>query len=140
MEGRCSINEHAKKNLSCRVSALDIEGIDYLLYQDPKPEFALIKASISDENGNLSLQDEGIRGTVLSIAQAVEARPRQGAVVARIRWITKAGTMNPRDVDVPGPLINNVIIAPKEYHWQSATIEYDPRISYKVMPPVTDAY
>ncbi len=132
------LNEHAKKNLSCRVSVLDIEGIDYLLYQAPKPEFALIRASISDENGNLSLQDEGIRGTVLSIAQAVKARPRQGAVVAQIRWITKAGTMNPRDVDVPGPLINNVVIAPKEYHWQSATIEYDPRISYKVMPPITE--
>ena len=56
------LNERAKKNLSCRVSVLDIEGTDYLLYQAPKPEFALIRASISDENGNLSLQDEGIRG------------------------------------------------------------------------------
>ena len=45
--------------------------------------------------------------------------------------------MNPRDVDVPGPLVNYVIVAPKEYHWQSGTIEYDPRISYKVVPPIT---
>lgn len=132
------LNERAKKNLSCRVSVLDIHGTDYLLYQAPKPEFALIRASVSDEKGNLSMQDEGIRGTVLSIAQAAKARPRQGAVVAQVRWITKAGTMNPRDVDVPGPLVNNVVVAPKEYHWQSATIEYDPRISYKVMPPINE--
>lgn len=132
------LNERAKKNLSCRVSVLDIQGTDYLLYQAPKPEFALIRASVSDEKGNLSMQDEGIRGTVLSIAQAAKARPRQGAVVAQVRWITKAGTINPRDVDVPGPLVNNVVVAPKEYHWQSATIEYDPRISYKVMPPINE--
>ena len=132
------LNERAKKNLSCRVSVLDIQGTDYLLYQAPKPEFALIRASVSDEKGNLSLQDEGIRGTVLSIAQAAKSRPCQGAVVAQVRWITKDSTINPREVDVPGPLVNNVVVAPKEYHWQSATIEYDPRISYKVMPPINE--
>jgi propionate CoA-transferase len=132
------LNERAKNKLSCRVSVLDIEKTDYLLYQAPKPEFALIRASISDEKGNLSLQDEGTRGTVLSIAQAAKSRPSPGMVIAQVRWITKAGTMNPRDIDVPGPLVNNIVISPKEYHWQSATIEYDPRISYKVMPPINE--
>lgn len=132
------LNERAKNKLSCRVSVLDIEKTDYLLYQAPKPEFALIRASISDEKGNLSLQDEGTRGTVLSIAQAAKSRPSPGMVIAQVRWITKAGTMNPRDIDVPGPLVNSIVIAPKEYHWQSATIEYDPRISYKVMPPINE--
>jgi|SRR5215467_7095485 acyl CoA:acetate/3-ketoacid CoA transferase len=132
------LNERAKDKLSCRVSVLDIEKTDYLLYQAPKPEFALIRASISDEKGNLSLQDEGTRGTVLSIAQAAKSRPSPGTVIAQVRWITKAGTINPRDIDVPGPLVNNIVIAPKEYHWQSATIEYDPRISYKIMPPINE--
>ena len=132
------LNERAKNKLSCKVSVLDIEKTDYLLYQAPKPEFALIRASISDEKGNLSLRDEGTRGTVLSIAQAAKSRPGPGMVIAQVRWITKAGTMNPRDVDVPGPLVNSIVIAPKEYHWQSATIEYDPRISYRVMPPIDE--
>jgi propionate CoA-transferase len=133
-----ALNERAKKNASCRVSVFDIEGVDYLLYQAPKPDYALIRASISDENGNLSLQDEGLRGTVLSIAQAAKARPQQGTVIAQVRWLTRSGTINPRDVDVPGPLVNYVVFAPKEYHWQSGTIEYDPRISYKIMPPISE--
>jgi acyl CoA:acetate/3-ketoacid CoA transferase len=132
-----ALNESAKRNASCKVSVLDIGGVDYLLYQAPKPEFALIRASIADENGNLSLQDEGLRGTVLSIAQAAKARPQQGTVISQVRWITKSGAINPRDVDIPGPLVNYVIVAPKEYHWQSGTIEYDPRISYKVIPSMT---
>jgi propionate CoA-transferase len=133
-----ALNEHAKRNASCKVSVLDIEGVDYLLFQAPKPAYALIRSSISDENGNLSLQDDGLRGSVLSIAQATKARPRQGTVIAQVRWLTRTGTINPRDVDVPGPLVNYVVIAPKEYHWQSATIEYDPRISYKIIPPITE--
>jgi propionate CoA-transferase len=132
-----ALNESAKRNASCKVSVLDIGGVDYLLYQAPKPDYALIRASISDENGNLSLQDEGLRGTVLSIAQAAKARPQQGTVISQVRWITKSGAINPRDVDVPGPLVDYVVVAPKEYHWQSGTIEYDPRISYKVIPPMT---
>jgi acyl CoA:acetate/3-ketoacid CoA transferase len=132
-----ALNESAKRNASCKVSVLDIGGVDYLLYQAPKPDFALIRASIADENGNLSLQDEGLRGTVLSIAQAAKARPQQGTVISQVRWITKSGAINPRDVDIPGPLVNYVIVAPKEYHWQSGTIEYDPRISYKVIPSMT---
>ena len=84
------------------------------------------------------MEDEGLRGTVLSIVQAAKARPHQGTVIAQVRWITKFGTNNPRNVDVPGPLVNYVIVAPKEYHWQSGTIEYDPRISYKIIPPMTE--
>jgi acyl CoA:acetate/3-ketoacid CoA transferase len=133
-----ALNELAKRNVSCKVSVIDIGGEDYLLYQAPKPNYAMIRASVSDENGNLSLQDEGIRGTVLSIAQAAKAGPNQGKVIAQIRWITKSGTINPRDVDVPGPLVNYIVISPKEYHWQCGSIEYDPRLSYKIIPPSTE--
>jgi acyl CoA:acetate/3-ketoacid CoA transferase len=46
------------------------------------------------------MEDEGLRGTVLSIAQAAKARPYQGTVIAQVRWLTKYCTINPRDVDV----------------------------------------
>jgi acyl CoA:acetate/3-ketoacid CoA transferase len=133
-----ALNEKGHKKGLCKVSILDIEGEDYLLYQAPKPNYALIRSSVSDENGNLSLQDEGIRGTVLNIAQATKSRPNQGKVYSQIRWLTKSGTINPRDVDIPGPLVDCVVVAPKEYHWQSGTIEYDPRISYRIMPSISE--
>jgi acyl CoA:acetate/3-ketoacid CoA transferase len=46
--------------------------------------------------------------------------------------------MSPRDVDIPGPLVDFIIVAPRQYHWQGATMEYDPRISFRVVPPITD--
>ena len=134
------LNQQARKDGPCKVSLLDIEGTDYLLYQAPKPDYALIRASISDEYGNLSSREEGIRGTILSIAQAAKARPHSGTVIAQVRWLTKSGTISPRDVDVPGPLVNHVVVSPRDYHWQSGTIEYDLRLSYKVTPSITEGW
>ena len=134
------LNQRARKDGPCKVSLLDIEGTDYLLYQAPKPDYALIRASISDEYGNLSLREEGLKGTILSIAQAAKARPHAGTVIAQVRWLSKSGTISPRDVDVPGPLVIHVVVSPKEYHWQSGNIEYDLRLSYKVIPPITGSW
>ena len=133
-----ALNKMGSDNMFCRISVIDIGEDEYLLYQAPKPDYALIRATIADENGNLSMEDEGIRGTVLGIAQAAKARPKQGIVAAQARWVTKSWTMNPREVDIPGPLVDYVVISPKQYHWQAGTIEYDPRISYRIVPPITE--
>jgi propionate CoA-transferase len=132
-----ALNPKGIKKMSCKISIIDIDDQEYLLYQAPKPDYALIRATTADENGNLSMEDEGIRGTVLGIAQATKARPNQGTVYAQVRRLTKSFTINPRDVDVPGPLVDNVIISPQKYHWQSGSIKYDPRISYRTVPPIT---
>jgi len=132
-----ALNPKGVKKMSCKISVIDIDDQEYLLYQAPKPDYALIRATTADENGNLSMEDEGIRGTVLGIAQATKARPNQGTVYAQVRRLTKSFTINPRDVDVPGPLVDNVIISPQKYHWQSGSIKYDPRISYRTVPPIT---
>lgn len=133
-----ALNEMAARKMSCKINIINIENQDYLLYQAPKPDYALIRATTADESGNLSMEDEGIRGTVLAIAQATKARPNQGTVIAQTRWLTKMSTINPRDVDIPSPLVDYIIISPQKYHWQSGTIEYDPRISYRTIPPITE--
>lgn len=133
-----ALNEMATRKMSCKINIINIENQDYLLYQAPKPDYALIRATTADESGNLSMEDEGIRGTVLAIAQATKARPNQGTVFAQTRWLTKMSTINPRDVDIPSPLVDYIIISPQKYHWQSGTIEYDPRISYRTIPPITE--
>ena len=133
-----ALNEMASRKSSCKIDIINIENEDYLLYRAPKPDYALIRATTADESGNLSMEDEGIRGTVLAIAQATKARPNQGTVFAQTRWLTKMSTINPRDVDIPSPLVDYIIISPQKYHWQSGTIEYDPRISYRTIPPITE--
>jgi acyl CoA:acetate/3-ketoacid CoA transferase len=133
-----ALNPSAGKRKTCKISVIIIESQEYLLYRAPKPDYALIRATTADENGNMSMEEEGIRGTVLGIAQATKARPNQGIVFAQVRRLTKSFTINPRDVDIPGPLVDYLIISPQKYHWQSGTIVYDPRISYQTVPPITE--
>ena len=130
-----ALNELGKLHSSCKVEIIKIDDEDYLFYKAPKPNFALIRASFADEMGNISMKEEGIRGTVLSIAQATKAKPTHGKVVCQVRWITKSGTINPRDVDIPFPLIDHIVISPAEYHWQTGSIAYDPRISNEIVSP-----
>src|SRR6476659_868183 len=131
-----ALNELGKSKQSCNIELLNIDNEDYLLYKAPKPNCALIRTSIADEMGNLSTQEEGIRGTVLSIAQATKARPNPGKVISQVRWITKAGTINPRHVDVPFPLVDHIVISPIEYHWQTGSVAYDPRLSNEIVSPM----
>ena len=131
-----ALNELGKSKLSCDIEVIPIDGEDYLLYKAPKPNCALIRTSIADEMGNLSTQEEGIRGTVLSIAQATKARPNQGKVISQVRWITKTGTINPRHVDVPFPLVDHIVVSPIEYHWQTGSVAYDPRLSNQIVSPM----
>ena len=128
------LNESGRRNASCKVSTINIDKDEYLLYQAPKPDYAFIRATTGDENGNLSVEDEGIRGTILGIAQAAKAQPKQGLVIAQVKGIAKSYRINPRDVEVPGPLVDCIVVSPDQYHWQMATARYDPRISYKEFP------
>ncbi len=131
-----AMNNKARSSMTCRVELINIGGEEYLFYKAPKPKVALIRGTTSDVSGNLSLEDEGIRGTVLNIAQAVKARPDPGVVIAQVRWITERMSLNPRSVEVPGPLIDYVVRAPRERHWQSGSFEYDPRACHRVIPPL----
>ena len=135
-----ALNELGKSKKSCNIELLSIDCEDYLLYKAPKPNCAIIRTSIADEMGNLSTQEEGIRGTVLSIAQATKARPNPGKVISQVRWITKAGTINPRHVDVPFPLVDHIVISPLEYHWQTGSVAYDPRLSNQIVSPLINDF
>lgn len=132
-----AMNELAKERRTCRVSLLNIDGREYLFYEAPKPNVSLIRGTTADEMGNIAMEKEGILGTVLAIAQAAKAQPNPGTVIAQVEREARLGSLNPKDVRVPGPLVDYVVIAPPEYHWQSGTIKFDPRVSGTIIPPIT---
>lgn len=128
------LNELARKRRTCKVHLIKIDGNEYLFYQAPKPQVALIRGTTSDEIGNITMEKEGIFGTVLGITQATKAQPNPGIVIAQVERISRFGSLHPQLVRVPGPLVDYVVISPPEYHWQSGSIEFDPRISGTIIP------
>ncbi|GAB6945345.1 acyl CoA:acetate/3-ketoacid CoA transferase [Vulcanisaeta sp. JCM 14467] len=125
------MNELARERRTCRVELVSIGGEEYLLYDCPKPRVGFIRGSTADEFGNLTMTDEAIYGSVLAITQAVKAQPNPGIVIAQVLYVSRF--VNPRDVHVPGPLIDYVVTSPPEHHTQSASIDYDPSVCGRVV-------
>jgi propionate CoA-transferase len=124
-KGGGKLNRLAASKNTCSVKRILVDNQEYLLYEAPKPTVALIRATTADRRGNLTMEDEAIRGTVLNIAQAAKAHPDPGTVLAQVRRLTKEES-GPRAVEVPGPLVDFVVVSPNAYHWQVGSTVYDP--------------
>ncbi|WP_457753719.1 acyl CoA:acetate/3-ketoacid CoA transferase [Thermococcus sp.] len=129
------LNDLAKEKKRCKVQPIEINGDEYLLYTAPKPNVAFIRGTTSDEIGNITTEREGAFTDILNMTQAAKSLPNPGIVIAQVERIARFGSLHPQDVKVPAPLVDYVVIAPKEYHKQSANIQYDPRISGEIIPP-----
>ena len=130
-----ALNDLAKERRTARTEVVEVDGREYLMYKAPQPDAALIRGSRADDYGNISLDEEGVLGPVLQIAQAAKAKGRKGLVIAQILYPVRSGTIEPKKVVVPGPIVDYIVQAPPDKHWQSASIQYDPRISGQVLVP-----
>lgn len=106
------------------VRLVEFEGKEWLFYPPPQIDIALIRGSVADEGGNVTLEKEGMLLEQLSIAQAV--RRCGGKVIVQVERIVQTGSLHPRQVKVPGALVDYVVIARPENHMQSISTAYDP--------------
>lgn len=131
-QGGGRMNDAAKDDL---IELIHIDGEEWLLYKAPKKiDVAIIRGTVADENGNISMYKEGYKLGQLSAAEA--ARATGGIVICQVERIVKAGTLNPRLVEVPGILVDYVYVAKPEYHWQTAASVYNPVFSGEVKVPM----
>lgn len=134
-ESGCYINDKSKEKKRIAQEIILIDGQEFIFFKGPQPDFSLIRGTTADEIGNMSMEKEGIYGSVFSIAQAAKAMPKRGMVFAQVERIAKFGTLNPKAVHVPGPLIDYVVVSPEMYSWQGGNLEFDPGISGTIIPP-----
>ncbi|MCP4385195.1 MAG: 3-oxoacid CoA-transferase [Hyphomicrobiales bacterium] len=113
------------------VELVTIGNGDYLLYRSIPIDVAVIRATTADENGNVTMEDEAYFGENFSIAAA--ARRRGGVVICQVQRLTTAGTLNGKQVKVPGALIDYVVEAPDQR--QTYETAYDPAYAGLVRRP-----
>ncbi|MEK4005254.1 acyl CoA:acetate/3-ketoacid CoA transferase [Paenibacillus sp. FSL H3-0333] len=116
------------------VKVIELEGEEWLFYKTFPIQIALIRGTVADENGNLTLEKEGLHMEVLPIAQAV--RNSGGIVIAQVETVAKNGTLNPKDVKVPGILVDYLVVSTPENHYQTENTQYNPAFSGHVKVPV----
>jgi propionate CoA-transferase len=67
---------------------------------------------------------------VLAIAMAVHNS--DGLVIAQVERIAERGSLNPRQVKIPGILVDCVVVAKPEHHWQTFSVQYDAAFSGEI--------
>ncbi|MEK3722469.1 acyl CoA:acetate/3-ketoacid CoA transferase [Paenibacillus sp. FSL H8-0034] len=104
------------------VEVLEIDNKEYLRYKPIKIDVAFIRATTADEKGNLTMEHEAVFGENLSIATA--ARRTGGIVIAQVERLTKNGTLQGKQVKVPGILVDYIVIDKEP--WQTYVTKFDP--------------
>lgn len=94
------------------VECMTIRDREYLFYPSFKIDVAIIRGTTADEQGNITMEGEGLYAETLSAAQA--ARNCGGVVIAQVRNLVKAGTLDPRNVKVPGVVVDAVVVHPDQ--------------------------
>jgi propionate CoA-transferase len=115
---------------------VNFAGEEYLWYKPFPIHVGLIRGTVADERGNLSTEKEGAALEALQVAEAV--RNCGGIVIAQAEYLAKAGSIHAKAVEVPGVLVDYVVISknPQEWHMQSEGVYYQPAFSGHVKVPL----
>lgn len=116
------------------VKVIELEGEEWLLYKSFPVNVAVIRATTADEHGNLSAEEEAVTAEALPMAQA--AKNSGGIVIAQVKYLANANTLHPKDVIVPGVLVDYVVVAKPENHMQTIATAYNPALAGNLRIPL----
>lgn len=116
------------------VESIELNDDRWLHYKTLPVNVAFIKATYADKNGNLSIAHETSKLESLSLATA--AYNAGGVVIAQVEQVVENNTLLPKDVFVPGMLVDYVVVGEKKYHMQTAGTYYNPAFSNEIRVPL----
>lgn len=125
------VNDCTKEDL---VELTELGGRELLFFKAPKPNVAFIRGTTADGDGNLALNREALTQDTLAIAMAT--KNAGGLVIAQVEHVTETGALLPRQVQVPGILVDCVVVATPEHHWQTYGTQYSPALSGEMRVPL----
>ena len=116
------------------VELVMFDGKEYLAYKTMPVNVAFLRGTTADLDGNITMEKEALTLEVLAIAMA--ARNSNGFVIVQVERIAGRGTLNARQVKIPGLLVDCVVVAKPENHWQTFATHYNPSFSCETKVPI----
>jgi propionate CoA-transferase len=116
------------------VELVEIEGEEWLRYKRIPINVAFIRGTTADPNGNITMEREAL--TLDNLSAAAAAKNSGGFVIAQVERIAAAESLNPREVQIPGILIDCVVLADGENHVQTYGTPYNHAYSGRQRVPL----
>ncbi len=117
------------------VRLMEIGGEEVLFYKAFAIQVGIIRATTADPDGNLTMEREALTLEALAIAMA--AHNSGGIVIAQVERLAERGSLNPRQVKIPGVLVDCVVLAEKpEHHMQTFVTQYSAAFAGEIRVPM----
>lgn len=125
------LNEATTENL---VDVVQINGEEWLCYKAFPINVALLRGTTADPAGNITMEREAL--TLDNLAMAMAAKNSGGFVIVQVERIAAANSLNPREVQIPGILVDCVVVAEPENHVQTYGTTYSHAFSGRQRVPM----
>ena len=116
------------------VELMTVNGKEYLFYKTFPINVAFIRATTADPDGNVTMEKEAL--VLENLALAMAARNSHGYVICQVERVAAEGSLDSRQVRLPGVLVDAVVIAEPQYHTQTYSTTYNPALSGEVRIPI----
>jgi propionate CoA-transferase len=125
------INANTTEDL---VRVMSIDGEEWLFYRAFPVSVAFLRGTTADLSGNITMEREAL--TLDNLALAMAAKNSNGFVIAQVERVCAHGALNPREVQIPGVLVDCVVVAKPENHHQTYATVYSPAFSGELKVPL----
>ncbi len=98
------INKRTTKDL---VELVTLNGQERLFYHAYPIDVCVLRGTYADENGNVSMEREGVTLEAVALAQAV--KNNGGVVIVQVEGVVKAGTLDPKLIKIPGIYVTAIV-------------------------------
>jgi len=116
------------------VKLIELDGQEWLLFRGFPLQIAFLRGTTADPNGNVSAEREALDLDNLAMAMAV--KNSGGVVIVQVERIARSGSLHPRQVLIPGALVDCVVVAEPEHHRQTYATSYNPAYSAETCVPL----